>query len=151
MTSRKPPGLVRGWGFWAVVAGALALVLVFVQIVGPTLEPRPSAATQVGEMAGEIKRSAWRSFRGLPTPEPEVKSVPLWNYLALAAPILGIVAVVLALISGVSREDWRYQVYGAGFGTTAIVFQYFWWVALLVAGVLLLVAILNNIGDIFSP
>jgi hypothetical protein len=56
---------MRTWGFWSVLIGALALALVFVQLVGPTFEPRPSAATQIGEIAGEIKRSAWRTLRNL--------------------------------------------------------------------------------------
>ena len=70
--------------------------------------------------------------------------------LALAAPLLGILAVFLSLISGLLRENWRYAAYGVALGVTAIVFQYFWWVALLVAGVILLVTIIANIGDIFS-
>ena len=144
------PTPFRKVGFWAVLTGAAALVLVFVQIVGPTLEPSPSVATQIGEIAGEIKRSAWRTFLGLPAPEPQVQAVPVWNYLALAAPVLGIAAVVLSVISGVLRENWRYPVYGTSLGAAAIVFHFFWWVALLVAGVILLVTIIENIGDIFS-
>lgn len=137
-------------GFWAVIIGGLALVLVFVQIVAPTLEPAPSAATQVGEMAGEIKRAAWRAFLGLPRPEPEVREVPWWIYLGLAAPVLGVVSIVLSLVSGVMRENWRYAVYGTTLGATAIVFHFVWWIALLIACVVLLVAVVQNIGDIFS-
>lgn len=144
------PNPLRKWGLWAVLTGALALVLVFVQIAGPSLEPKPSTATQIGEIAGEIKRSAWRSFLGLPTPEPKVAAASVTNYLGLAVPILGIIAVVLSLISGVLRENWRYPVYGSSLGAAAIVFQFFWWMALLVAAVILLVAIIENIGDIFS-
>ena len=146
----SPPSPFRKIGFWAVLTGAVALVLVFVQIVGPTLEPSPSAATQIGEIAGEIKRSAWRSFLGLSQPAPEPQPVAIRSYFALAAPILGVVAVVLSLVSGVKGENWRYPAYGTCLGATAIVFHFFWWVALLVAGVILLVAIIENIGDIFS-
>ncbi|MBN2905177.1 MAG: hypothetical protein JXJ18_00545 [Rhodobacteraceae bacterium] len=130
--------------------GALALALVFIQIIGPTFEPKPSAASQIGEIAGEIKRSAWRSFLGLPKPEPEVQATPFSAYLALAAPILGAIAVVLSVISGVLRENWRYAVYGTSLGAGAIVFQFFWWMLLVIVGAMLLVAIIENIGDIFS-
>jgi hypothetical protein len=74
----------------------------------------------------------------------------VWSYLAIIGPILGLVAVMLSLISGVLRENWRYPAYGVSLGSTAIVFQYLWWLALLICGVLLLVAIIENIGDIFS-
>lgn len=133
-----------------MLTGAIALTLVFVQMVGPTFETKPSAATQIGEIAGELKRSAWRTFLGLPKPEPEAAPFSIWPYIAMAAPVLGIVAVVLSLISGVVRENWRFSVYGTGFGIAAIVFHYFWWVALLVAGVVLLVTVIENLGDIFS-
>ncbi|MEM9331642.1 MAG: hypothetical protein AAGA53_09970, partial [Pseudomonadota bacterium] len=101
MTSQVSTDLLRTWGFWSVMLGALALALVFVQIVGPTFEQKPSAAQQIGEIAGEIKRSAWRSFFGTAAEVQKAQPVPIWNYLALAAPILGIIAVVLSLISGV--------------------------------------------------
>ena len=144
------PSLFRKIGFWGVLFGAIAMVLVFVQIAGPMLEPKPSAATQIGEIAGEIKRSAWLSFLGFSDSEPAVEPASARDYLAIVAPILGVLALVLSLISGVKRENWRYPVYGASLGAAAIVFQYLWWVALLVAGVVLLVVIIENIGEIFS-
>ncbi|MBD3625525.1 MAG: hypothetical protein HUJ24_09135 [Rhodobacteraceae bacterium] len=140
----------RNWGAWAVLTGALALALVFAQMVGPSLQPGPSAATQIGEIAGEIKRSAWRSFFGLGNPKPEPEPVAIWTYFGLAGPILGVIAVILSLVSGVLRENWRYSVYGASLGAAAIMFQFVWYIALLIAGVLLLVAIIENIGEIFS-
>lgn len=150
LSSGASPNPFRTWGLWAVLTGALALGLVFVQIVGPALEPKPSVGTQIGEIAGEIRRSAWRSFLGLPRPPAEPEPVRASDYLAIAAPFLGIAAVVLSLISGLRREYWRFPVYGATLGAAAIVFQYVWWLALLVVGVLLLVAIIENIGDIFG-
>jgi len=152
MPPRPPLALFRTWGVWALMAGAMALILVMVQIAGPSLEPKPSAGTQIGEIAGEIKRAAWRSFLGLPEPAPEPvpMSTRVFAYLGVAAPVLAVVAVVLSAISGVMREHWRFPVYATSLGAAAILFQFFWWVALLVVGVVLLVAILENIGDIFS-
>ncbi|WP_425416515.1 hypothetical protein [Oricola indica] len=144
------PSPFRKWGLWAVLLGALALALVFFQIAAPSFEPKPSVGAQIGEIAGEIKRSAWRTFLGLPKPAVKAESAPLTYYLSFATPILGIVAILLSLISGILRENWRYAAYGVSLGATAIVFQYFWWLALVVAAVVLLVAIIENIGDIFS-
>jgi hypothetical protein len=144
------PVILRQWGFWAVIAGAAALILVFAQIVGPSFEAKPSTAVQIGEIAGEIKRSAWRSFFGLANEAPAPAPVSVWSYVSFAAPILGIIAIVLSLVSGILRENRRFSVYGTGMGIAAIVFHFFWWVALLIAGVVLLIAIIENIGDIFS-
>ncbi len=126
-------------------------MLVFAQIAGPTFEVKPSLATQVGEIAGEIKRSAWRTFLGFPkeTVDPEV-TTSLWSYAAFAAPALGIAAIVLSMISGIAQENRRYAAYGFGLGSTAVLFHFFWWLALLFAGVALMIAIIDNIGDIFS-
>ncbi|MCB1493647.1 MAG: hypothetical protein KDJ77_17920 [Rhodobiaceae bacterium] len=148
--SQDAPQILHRWGFWAVLVGAVALTLVFAQMVGPSFEPRPSVGTQIGEIAGDIRRSAWRSFFGLPNQTPEAASPSIWMYVAFAAPILGIAAVVLSVISGVLRENWRFPACGIAFGVAAIVFQYFWWIALVVAGVVILAAIIGSIGEIFS-
>lgn len=144
------PDFLRMWGFWGIAAGALALLLVFIQIGGPMFEPKPSVGSQIGEIAGDIKRSAWRSFFGLPNEAPQAAGPSIWIYLGMAAPVFGIVAVILSIVSGIRRENWRLPVYATGLGVSAIVFQFFWWVLLVVLGVMLLVAIIENIGDIFS-
>lgn len=144
------PSPFRKVGFWAVLAGGLAMILVFAQIAGPSFEPSPSAGERVGEIAGEMKRAAWRTFLGLPKPEPEVQAVSVWSYLAMIAPVFGVFAVILAVISGIKREHWRLATYGASLGIGAIVFQFLWWIALLVMGVVLLVAIIENLGEFFS-
>ncbi|MFK7834596.1 MAG: hypothetical protein AB8B60_00115 [Sulfitobacter sp.] len=113
-------------------------------------ETKPSAGAQIGEIAGEIKRSAWRTLLGLPKPAPEPVSPSLWVYTAMAAPILGVAAILLSVISGVMRENWRFAVYGTSLGVAAVVFQFFWWVAILIAGVVLLVTIIENMGGIFG-
>ncbi|MXQ08503.1 hypothetical protein GQ651_11660 [Alphaproteobacteria bacterium GH1-50] len=150
--SRMPSLPIGKWGFWAVTAGVVALLFVFFQIFGPTLEPKPSAAQQIGEMAGEMKRAAWRSFLGLKQPEPEQEAARsvISQYLPLMGPIFGVVAIVLSLISALMRENWHYPVYGAALGIGAIVFQIAWWVLLVVLGIMLLVSIIENLGDFFS-
>ncbi|OWY08592.1 hypothetical protein B6V74_12215 [Thioclava sp. F42-5] len=142
--------LFRSWGFWALLAGAAALILVFVQISGIANGPQPSAGSQIGEISGEIKRSAWRSFFGLAPKPVEPQPLPASSYLGLAAPVLGILAIVLAGIAAALRENWRLPSYAVSLGIAAIVFQYVWWIALLVAGVVLLVTIIANLGEIFS-
>ena len=148
--SPAPHNPLRSWGFWAVTFGAISLILVFIHITQPFAEPKPSVGTQVGEIAGDMTRSAWRSFLGMEREVVEPEPVAATDFLGFIAPGLGVLAIVLAMISGIMRENWHYLVYGTGLGASAVLFFYFWWVALLVCGVLLLIAIIENLGDIFS-
>lgn len=138
------------FGLWAVLTGALGLVAVFVHIAYPSLQPAPSVGSQIGEIAGDIGRSAWFSLRGLDDPVPVEEAANLWMYLAVVGPALGAVALVLSLVSGLRRENWRYPAYGASLGVAAILFQFVWLVAVMIMGAILLIAIIENIGDIFS-
>lgn len=143
--------MFRAWGFWAVLTGLLALGLVLYVTVGPMFDPRPSAATQVGELAGEMRRAAWRGFFGLKSPEPPPEAPASYDrWLALAGPGLGLLALLLSLISGLRGENRHYVVYGGGLGAVSILFFYLWWMAIAILGVLLLIAIIENIGDIFG-
>ena len=152
--------LSSGFSYGLVVSGDLSQsVGAAVQRVQLLFEIAPLNAyrvmlnvdeSQIGEIAGEIRRSAWRSFLGLPKPPTEIKNPTIWDYMAFVAPFVGVLAIVLSVISRVLRENWRFAAYGTALGASAIVFHYFWWVAMLFAGVILLVAIIENIGDIFS-
>jgi hypothetical protein len=138
------------FGLWAVLAGALGLLAVFVHIVYPSLQPAPSVGSQIGEIAGDIGRSAWYSFRGLEDPVAVEEAPAYWMSLAIVGPALGAVALILSLISRLRGENWHYPAYGAGLGIAAVTLQFIWLVAALIAGVLLLVAIIENFGDIFG-
>lgn len=142
--------VVRTFGFWALLCGGAAILFVFAQIMGIDSQPRPSAASKIGEIAGEIRNSAWRSFLGLPArAEPAV--VPTNGaYLPLAGPMFAVVAIILAAISGVMRENWRLPAYAAGFGISAILMQYFWSLALMIVGAILIIAIIKNMSNIFD-
>lgn len=76
--------------------------------------------------------------------------MPMHHSLAMIAPVSGGLAVILAAVSGVKRETWRFATYGACLGLGAILFQFRWWAALLLAGMVLLVAITENLGEVFS-
>lgn len=140
----------RTWGLWGVVIGGFALILVFIQIFGPMMEPKPPAGVQIGEIAGDMARSAWGSFFGLEAAAAEPEPVSYKMYLAFVAPILGVISVLLAMISGLMGENWRFAAYGTSLGAAAVLFHFFWWIAILVCGVILLVAIIENLGSFFT-
>ena len=80
-----PPDLHRLWGFWAMVIGGLGVLLVFAPFAWPLPADTPSVAQQVGEMAGEIRKAAWRSFLATPLPVSSLASAVIFN-----AAILGV-------------------------------------------------------------
>lgn len=154
-TQSQPPSVLSNWGLWSIVCGAVAMVLVFVQIqlLSGTSDSVP-IGQQIGEIAGDIKRSAWRSFLGLAPPEPEPvvisRKEQIFDVIFTATPVIGGLAVILAAVSLVMRENWRLGFYGVALGGGAILFQYLWWMAIIILGFLLLIKIVENIGDIFS-
>lgn len=141
---------LRQWGIWALASGVIALLFAFHQIFGPSFEPAPSIGAQIGEIAGDIRRGAWRSFLGLPKPAAEPVPLSLSAYLPLAAPVFGLIAIALSIVSASMRENWHLATYAALFGIAAIIFQLLWWIVLVVVGMVLLVTIIENIGEIFS-
>lgn len=146
------PTPFQSWGFWAVTLGAVSLILVLLHIGLPMSQPAPPVGTQVGEIAGDMARGAWRSFFGFEaeTAVAEPQPVPFSVYLGYAGAALGVIAVVLSLISGIKRENWHFSVYGTGLGASSVLFYFFWWMAMVICGILLLIAIIENLGSIFS-
>ena len=93
----QSPRVLTSWGLWAMICGAVAMVLVFVQIQMLSGQETASIGQQIGEIAGDIKRSAWRSFLGLAPPEPEPipSSRELFDMIFAATPVIAGIAIVL--------------------------------------------------------
>lgn len=150
MTERLPALRPHVWGYLALASGALALGVAMLHIFGGPFAPTPSAAQTVGEIAGEIRASALRALRGEAAPPAAPRGWDVDRVLLVAAPMLGVVALVAAAISALVKDPWRLALSGAALGATAIVFQFVWWIAMLVLGVCLLIVILQNIGSILG-
>lgn len=144
--------VVRHWGLWAVIFGAVSVAMVLVQMQLLSSQDAAPIGQQIGEIAGEIKRNAWRSFLGLapPEPEPVAASRDIFGTLFMVTPFVAGIALVLSAISFVKRENWRLGFMGVALGGGAILFQFAWWMVLVLLGFLLLFKIVENIGDIFS-
>jgi hypothetical protein len=138
------------WGHIAMGTGALALSLAMLSIFGGPFAPQPSVGTTVGEIAGEMRAAALRAVSGEAQPAPVARGWDIDRILLLAAPLLGVLTIVLSMVAALRREGLRFAGYGAALGMGAIVFQFVWWIALLIAGAILLVAIIENVGDILG-
>lgn len=126
------------------------MVLVLVQMQILSGQDAVPIGQQISEIAGDIKRSAWRSFLGLAPTEPAPPPRQLFNVIYFATPVIAGTGIVLAKISLLARENWRLGFYGVALGGGAILFQYLWWMAMLTLAFVLLIKIVENIGDMFS-
>jgi hypothetical protein len=138
------------WSYAAITAGAVALVLAMLVIFAGPFAPQPSVGTTIGEIAADIAMAARNSVQGVEQPPPEPRGWSIDRILETLTPILGVVAVVLAIMAAVRHEPRRVASYGAALGGAAIMIQFVWWIALLICGVVLLVSIVENLGGILD-
>lgn len=138
------------WGIASIVLGSAALLLAVIIIFGGPFAPQQSAGTSLGEIAGEMREAAQRKLQGLPQPEPQARPWTVDRVLQILAPALGVLAIVAAVVSAVQSNSRRMAAYGTALGVSAILVQFLWWVVLLVAGVVLLVSVMENFSSIIG-
>jgi len=138
------------WGVVGVITGAIAVALVLLSLSSVFTGPQPDTATQIGELAAEIRKSAMRSLMGVEQPTPETPAMTVATVLTIAAPVLAVIAAVCGAIGLFRRESRGLPLLALGFGTSAFVMQYLLILALILGGICLLVAILNNLDSILD-
>ncbi len=130
--------------------GAAALLLVLVHFGAGPFAPQQRASVTVGEIAAEMRKAATRKLLGKPNPAPKAKPWTIDRVLNLVAAMLAGLAVIAGIAGLVRRENWRLAAGGIVLGAGAVAFQFFTWAVLMVLGGLILIAIIQNIGDIIG-
>lgn len=140
------------WGLVAFFVAAIGLIAVTLHISDVFSEPEQSAATSIGEFAAEIRQSASRALSGdpAPAPAPPDRSWTADLMLALTGTVLAGIATILGAIGLFRREAPALPTAAIVMGCSAFLMQYVFYLALLIAGICLMVAILNNLGDILG-
>ncbi|MBT8460742.1 MAG: hypothetical protein HKP37_07775 [Boseongicola sp.] len=138
------------FGFAGFVLGVISVLIVMVQLssILEPVEQGPSAGQVIGEIAAEIKQSAQRALSGEPAPEPEPVTPDYGQYIIVGAMCLATIAVILGGIGLYRHEPHRLSYLAVGFGISAFVMQYVFWLALLICGIVLLVSIIGNLDSI---
>jgi hypothetical protein len=139
-------------GIAAFVLGSLALLMVLAHFwVGP-LAPQQRVGVTVGEIAADMRQAALRKLKG-ERPAQTVAETRPWTTDRILDLIKALVAG-LALIAGcaglIRRESHGPAIAGIALGASAIVFQLFTWAILIVAGALIIVAIIYNVDKILD-
>ncbi len=124
----------------------IALLIVF---VGP-FSPQPDIGTAIGEIAGNMRAAAQRALEGAPQPAPTKAGWTIDDMLAAAAPACGVLGLIAAFFAMMRREPLRYVLFGIGISTGAIVVQLFLLAALIIAGAIILVGIMQNMDSILG-
>lgn len=135
------------WGLIGFVFGVAALCAAVVLTSGMLAPvPEQSVGTLIGEMARDIRNAA----TGVASAPVENPTMDLDALLAVLTPVLAVIAAVLGGISLFRHEPTALPKLAIGLGISAFVMQYAFWMAMLICGTVLLVAIVSNIGDILG-
>ena len=137
-----------GWGAFAL--GVAALVLAMVHLYAGPFAPQQSVGVTIGEIAADIWTSGRQSMAGEAPPAPEVRPWDVDRVLEVAKPVLAGLALALGTVALILRRGTRAGLAGILFGASAVLFQVFAWAVLVIAGVILLGAILANLGEILG-
>ena len=139
------------FGLIGFLLGVVALGIVVVQVSALFSEPEQSAAATIGEIAAEIRDSAKRALAGEPRPAPEPEPAgSAMELMALVPYVLAGLAVMMGGVGLYRSEPKPLSFLAISFGVGAFVMYYAMWMAIMICGVVLLVAIIQNIGEILG-
>ncbi|MGJ8585842.1 MAG: hypothetical protein ACSHXD_17265 [Marinosulfonomonas sp.] len=140
------------FGLIGFLLGMVSLVVVVIQLSAFFEPQKESSGSAIGEIAAEIKLSAKRVLSGEPKPEPVPEPVP-WKVkyhglITVTALVLAGIAAVFGGIGLFRNEPHRLSFMAVGLGLSAVVMHYFFWLALLICGVALMISIIGNLDSI---
>ena len=149
MDQTAPPIRPAKFGLAGFFLGAISLVILVIQMSAILDEPpEKSAGTVIGEIAADIKQSAARAISGEPAPVAPPPPPSYGPMITIAALAMAGAAMISGAIALYRHEPTRLPTLAIGFGASAIVMHFVFWLALLICSVVLLVSIINNLGDI---
>lgn len=140
-------------GFFLAVASLLVVMLQLSSFFAPDPEPQKTTGQVIGEIAADIRLSAQRALAGEPAPPPPPPAPAAPDYSELvtnAAMAAAALAVILGGIALYRHEPARLPMLAVGIGLSAVVMQYFFWLAMVICAAVIIGAIINNIGDILD-
>jgi len=146
--TQSRPCSTLGWCGFAT--GAVALILTLILFWAGPFAPQPSAGVTIGELAADIAKSAARSVAGQQQPEPLMMPRTIDDYLKIGVGALAGIAIVLGVAALVQREQKRAAMSGIGLGMLAVGIQLFTYTIMLMAGGLVIMAVLYALRDVFG-
>ena len=136
----------------SIALGAIGLLVALLVVYAGPFAPQPDIGTTIGEIAGNMRAAAWRSFFGLEQPDSTVvqRAWDIDRILMTAAPVAGVLGIVMAIIGYIRKEPKRIAGYGIAMSIAAIFVQVVLIIVFIIAGVMLLIGIMQNMDSIFG-
>lgn len=136
----------------AIGLGGIGLFIALLVMYAGPFAPQQDIGTTIGEIAGNMRAAAWRSFFGLEQPESTIvqRAWDIDRILMTIAPAAGVLGVIMAITAYIRREPKRIATYGMALSVCAVFVQVLFIVLMIVAGVLLLMSIIENLDSIFG-
>lgn len=136
----------------AIGLGGLGLFIALLVVYAGPFAPQQDIGTAIGEIAGNMRAAAWRSFLGLEQPEATIvqRDWDIDRILMTAAPAAGVLGIIMAITAYIRGEPKRVATYGMLLSVCAIFVQVLLIVVMIIAGVVLLINIIQNLDSIFG-
>ncbi|WP_299859853.1 hypothetical protein [uncultured Roseobacter sp.] len=140
------------FSYAAIGFGASALFLALLIVYAGPFAPQPDIGTTIGEIAGNMRAAAQHTLQGVPHPEATViqRTWDIDRILMVGAPALGVVGLVMAIVAFIRREPKRAAACGMALSLGAILVQVLLVAVLIIAGVMLLIGIMQNMDSILG-
>ncbi len=137
-------------GIIAMAIATVALFLTVINWVAGPFNPAPPIEDQIVDTAVKIKEAAKRAVTGAPAPAPEKPPFDTDRAMQIAGISLSGLSMLVALIALSLREQKGPALIGFSLGGAVLMMTWLQWLALIIVGVIFIVAIMNNLGDILS-
>ena len=139
-------------GVIAMAIAAAGLILAIVHMTAGPFAPQKPAEQTIAETAVAIRDAAVRAMTGAeaPPPAPPAPRYDVDDYVQAGVIGFGGVAMILACVALIRREERATALYGFSLGAGVLLLTWLQWIAVMICGVIILAAIIGNLGDILG-
>jgi hypothetical protein len=132
---------------WGVGVGGIALLMALISFWAGPFAPQASMETSIGEAAAKIRQSALDSLAGRESEKtPTYRKYDIDDFIDIGTAALGGIAVLLAALAFAKHESARSAGSAAALGVGAIAFQFIAMYAFALLFVILIAAVISDLG-----
>lgn len=130
--------------------GATALLIVLIQLFAGPFAPQQRVGVTIGEIVVDIHETVKKKLKREQLPKPEANPWDLDDWLVVIVNILAVAAILAGCVGLALREQMQSAVVSIALGATTVFAQLFVWTVLIIAGAIILFAIITNFGEIID-